>query len=264
MNHLLYPILLIIVLNAQAANPILIASIPKCGTFLLAECVKKITPITLCHAESDHLVISDKDIQKKKNIVGHALPALNDLNKLREAGYKIIFIYRDPRDQAVSMIRMTKETTWFPHLKKIPFDNALTHWISHTSALYTGKNHWVNPELKMFKGVNDLYHRYLQWLDYVDEGLVYVTTYERLAGPKSGGSEEIQVQELINIAQHIGAELPRDKAIQIARTIHGPVKPDRKKIGTWKKFFKRSHIEQFKKVAGSLLIDLGYESDLNW
>ena len=264
MNNLLYIILLIIVLNAQAANPILITSIPKCGTLLLTECVKKIAPITLCHSESDHLVISDKDIQERKNIVGHALPTLNNLNKLREAGYKVIFIYRDPRDQAVSMIRMAKETTWFPHLKKMPFDNALTHWISNTSALYSNVSHWLNPELKSFGDINDLYHRYLKWEDYVDEGLVYVTTYERLAGPKSGGSEEIQVQELINIAKHIGAELSKDKAIQIARTIHGPVKPDRKKIGTWKKFFKRSHIKQFKQVAGSLLIDLGYESDLNW
>ena len=35
-------------------------------------------------------------------------------------------------------------------------------------------------------------------------------------------------------------------------------------IGEWKKMFNQSHKEEFKKVAGSILIDLRYERDLNW
>jgi hypothetical protein len=35
-------------------------------------------------------------------------------------------------------------------------------------------------------------------------------------------------------------------------------------IGGWKNKFEHSHKEAFKKVAGNLLIELGYETDYNW
>jgi hypothetical protein len=35
-------------------------------------------------------------------------------------------------------------------------------------------------------------------------------------------------------------------------------------VGDWQNHFKEEHQERFKEVAGQLLIDLGYESDVNW
>ncbi len=35
-------------------------------------------------------------------------------------------------------------------------------------------------------------------------------------------------------------------------------------VGAWKKYFSERHKEQFKKAAGDLLIEMGYEKDFNW
>ena len=35
-------------------------------------------------------------------------------------------------------------------------------------------------------------------------------------------------------------------------------------IGSWKYYFNKKHKKVFKKIAGQLLIDLGYEKDFEW
>jgi hypothetical protein len=34
--------------------------------------------------------------------------------------------------------------------------------------------------------------------------------------------------------------------------------------GDWRSYFSKEHVMSFKELAGPLLIDLGYEKDLNW
>ena len=256
--------LLFINIKATASSKIIITSIPKCGTHLLRKCIELMIRAEFKHTIYDHLVITDRDIKFKKYIIGHALPTIENIEKLKKAGFKVIFIYRDPRDQSVSMINMVKvETNWFPKLRALSFDNALSRWFAHTSELYWGENHWLNPELKNFKGIDDLYYRYLKWSD-LDSDFVYVTTYEKLAGPESGGNLELQLQELLNIARHIGVKLSKRRAKRIARKIYGPKKPGRKQISSWRRYFKKHHKQEFKEIAGDLLIELGYETDFNW
>ena len=45
---------------------------------------------------------------------------------------------------------------------------------------------------------------------------------------------------------------------------HTFVKGGKGKKGGWKNFFQEEHKQAFKKIAGDLLIELGYETDLNW
>ncbi|HSM84450.1 MAG TPA: sulfotransferase, partial [Nodosilinea sp.] len=45
---------------------------------------------------------------------------------------------------------------------------------------------------------------------------------------------------------------------------HTYVKGGKGSIGGWQKYFKDSHKQAFKRVAGDLLIDLGYETNLDW
>jgi len=35
-------------------------------------------------------------------------------------------------------------------------------------------------------------------------------------------------------------------------------------VGDWRNLFTQKHKDYFKEMAGQLLIDLGYEHDLNW
>ena len=53
--------------------------------------------------------------------------------------------------------------------------------------------------------------------------------------------------------------------IKIANDLFGGTWSFRKgSIGSWKQYFTQEHKQAFKEVAGQLLIDLGYEKDLNW
>lgn len=265
-NKTLYLGVLLLSLQVSAVpSNILIASIPKCGTQLLQICINLISPeIKFKHAENDHLVITDKDVKTKKAIIGHALPTAENIERLKKAGFKVVFIFRDPRDQAVSMINMVKRKKWFPRLVSKSFDEALSQWIFNTSELYWGINHWINPELKDFKGIDDLYHRYFEWTKFGDD-FVYVTSYEKLAGAYSGGSSDVQVRELKNIARHIGIDLSHERALELSEQTHGEIDPNgRKRIGSWRRYFKPHHVEEFKDVAGDLLIDLGYEKNSSW
>jgi hypothetical protein len=60
-------------------------------------------------------------------------------------------------------------------------------------------------------------------------------------------------------------------ADQISRTFSSKALQARKtqtfhkgKIGSWRTHFNNRHKEAFKRVAGDLLIELGYEQNLNW
>jgi len=73
------------------------------------------------------------------------------------------------------------------------------------------------------------------------------------------------LNEIIAIARHLGQQINRQEAMCIADQLFGGTATFHEgKIGSWKKYFKERHKIAFKKIAGQLLIDLGYEKDFDW
>ena len=84
-------------------------------------------------------------------------------------------------------------------------------------------------------------------------------------GAKGGGSDQEQINEIINIAKHIQVDISPQEAKDIAHQLFGESNTFRSgQIGSWKKHFSETDKIAFKKIAGQLLIDLGYEKDFNW
>jgi len=113
------------------------------------------------------------------------------------------------------------------------------------------------PEYKNYT-VSDYYPMYMEWSKHP---FVYTTTFEKLVGNKGNGSRECQLHELKNIAQFLGIE----PSSSFFKDLFG--KSDTfysGKIGKWKKEFTKEHKALYKEIAGQLLIDLGYEQDLDW
>ena len=121
---------------------------------------------------------------------------------------------------------------------------------------------WNIPELSKFHGIDCFFYAYLNWMN---QPFVYTTYFEKLVGAKGGGSAEMQLEEIINIAKFLDINLSPKNAQLIADSLFGGTGTFHEgQIGSWKKYFKPEHKNAFKQLAGNLLIELGYEQDFNW
>src|SRR5581483_4268229 len=169
---------------------------------------------------------------------------------LNNKNFKKIFIYRDPRDQVVSlaffMLRYP-DTDYWNKASLIPFDDLIMDIISEGST-FNG--------LPPTKNVATLYDSYLPWLN--TSGVLCIR-FEDLIGPKGGNSQKVQFETIRKIADQLEIQLSEERLEEIANNLFGNTWTFREgKIGAWKKYFKSEHITAFKKIAGKLLINLGY------
>lgn len=226
---------------------IYVNSIPKCGTHLLTKCVELLTSRPLVELPYD-LLTPDKLPTKKgseffAHHIGYSEKAVNVFKKYQ---FKTFLIYRDPRDTAVSSVHWMYKGGWNQQwindpLRQLPFDELLTHYI---------------------KQMRQQYNIFLPWLS---ENNCCGVKFENLVGPQGGGTLEAQIEEIQKIARHIGKTLNEEEMNHcIANLFGGGPTFNAGQIGSWRKYFKEEHKILFKTVAGQLLIDLGYENNLNW
>jgi hypothetical protein len=175
-------------------------------------------------------------------------------NILRKQNYKTLFIYRDPRDQLVSfMFYMIKYQYLWTGARGRSHDELITNLIE--TASFAGNS----PPAR---GIAGLYRSYLPWFN---EPHVLAIRFEDIVGSQGGGSDEGQLFMVRAVAEHLGLSVSDEKIATLANELFGGTVTFREgKIGSWKKHFSENHKKRFKEVAGQLLIDLGYESDLNW
>jgi len=184
-----------------------------------------------------------------------------------------LFGYRDPRDLVVSMARFMKHDkisgvdalSMNDLMLKLIQDNYLTSHQKQDDFSTSG-----HPPVR---DIFDLYNNiYLPWRNVPG---CYSVRFENLIGAQGGGSDEKQLEEIKNIAKHIGVSITREKAKKIAENLFGGTltfnatvnmagTEQAGQIGSWKSCFTEEHKRLFKEVAGQLLIDLGYEADMNW
>jgi len=108
---------------------------------------------------------------------------------------------------------------------------------------------------------------YFLYLDWRFEAYIYTTTFEKLVGQRGGGDNEVQLQEIINIANHIGQKIDENEAMLIVSKLYGGTATfNEGKIGSWKKYFLPRHKVAFKNIPGAneILVELGYEKDFDW
>ncbi|MFB5615351.1 MAG: hypothetical protein ACE5RI_09745 [Candidatus Nitrosomaritimum yanchengensis] len=254
--------------SAPIHSGIILISVPKCGTHLAIACIKAITGFSFSfskHSGRSWISFESEDL-KAPFLARHAIYSPEHDQLIKQHKSIGILILRDPRDQCISWYAFlaNQNPDIWPGLPLNNFKDFISTWIQDTSTLYSSKTSmgWYDKKILSFKGIDDLYYKYLPWMHNTS---FYTTTFEKLVGPQGGGSHELQVQEIINIAEHLGYSITEERAIQITQTLFGDGITFRKgQIGAWKKHFMPEHKEIFKQVAGQLLIDLGYEKDLNW
>jgi hypothetical protein len=222
-------------------------SIPKCGTHLLTKCIELLIKRPLRELPTD-LVAPDKLPPQEHHefFATHVPYSAAAAATFKRYNFKTSLIYRDPRDKVVSEVYWMYKGGWNQlnadnPLRLMPFNKLLEYYIAK---------------------VQDEYSAYLPWLR--DSGCCAVS-FEKLIGPHGGGSREAQMREMRKIARHIRAPLSPRLLKRCSGQLFGGTPTFRAgKIGSWKHHFNRKHKQLFKRYAGQLLIDLGYEKDLRW
>lgn len=232
-------------------RPIYFTSIPKTGTHLLGKCLELLTGKKQQSNNEEMTtkgVIDLKKIQNLKNqftFHQHLIYQPTQSIFLKKMNFIIFFMFRDPRDQTVS----------------------LAYWIKLCPNLYGEASKFSISDL-ITKIINKEFNSnlstpaYLGWLK--DPGVCSIK-FENLVGPNGGGSRQKQIKEITKIANHLKLKVTPNKIKEIASNLWGNSGTFRSgKIGSWRTHFTERQKNIFKSLAGQLLIDLGYEKDFNW
>ena len=164
------------------------------------------------------------------------------------------FIFRDPRDVVVSHVfyvtGMEARHVHHEYYLSLPdFDSRL-----NVSIL-------GRPDLDIeFPNIAERFKPYMDWLNHPE---VFKIHFEDLIHDRA--------VTLTRIVDHLLTRVPLQASRQlILESLQSSINPGRSptfrsgKTGEWKKYFTDEHKRIFKKVAGNLLMQLGYEKDNDW
>src|SRR4051794_18630004 len=121
---------------------------------------------------------------------------------------KTVFIFRDPRDVAVSLAHYAGNN---PKLYLHKFFQPLSP--SERLLLSINGLERPTPGRPRLLGIGEQCERLLPWTRHP---ATYSTCYERLVGPRGGGSQDDQVRELANIARHLRLPVSRRRLGRVA------------------------------------------------
>lgn len=259
--------LLVSRLRANAPGPRILAnSVPKAGTHLLTRCLSMLPGITDSGVRCrGHVVDGSLETQLRKVGGGCFIPVHLTYSDERAQlltylGFKMALIIRDPRDIVVSHFHYvtygSRRHRLHAHYTSLP-DDQTRLMVSITGV----PEPQPNPKIRLL----DIDRRCRGFLAWEDHGAC-VVKFESLVGPHGGGSYEVQRLEIERLVEHIGVQLDGVDIERIASRVYDPSSSTFRKgsVGDWKNQFTPEHKAAFKRIAGQLLIDLGYEQDQDW
>jgi sulfotransferase 6B1 len=166
-----------------------------------------------------------------------------------------VCILRDPRAVAVSQMHYLKQ------LKNHFAHEAFTTMTSDYERLLVS----IRGAKLNGRALLPLDERYRQFLGWEQDAGTVVVKFEDLVGPKGGGSAELQRRAVERVAAHVGLSADERTMRRVEEGLFGMGRTFRKgQIGGWREEFFPEHKQAVKEVAGSLLIELGYEADFRW
>ncbi len=184
----------------------------------------------------------------------HALPWIQDV--LTSDAFATIFILRDPRDVVVSHVHYVTDIE--PnHVHHNYYIQVLQNFNDRLKTSILGRPDAENP-------FPDIAGRFAPFVGWLGSSGVLTLKYENLMDDPL-----IFTGQILDYVIERGFPLHVDKskAVEVLVSRINPQKSPtfrKGKSGGWKSAFTQEHKDIFKDLAGQLLIDLGYEKDLNW
>ena len=178
------------------------------------------------------------------------------IEPLTRPGKAMVFVYRDPRDMLVSHVFYATEM--HPgHGMHHYYTEVLSSMEERLNAAIQG----VDEEGAELSNVKERYLKYLGWLDIPG---TLCLRFEDLVLDR-----EASFRRLLSYFEERGMRLQvsQESAIEALASSIAPHKSGtfrKGKPGSWQESFSPQNKQTFKQIAGDLLIQMGYEKDLDW
>jgi len=260
---------------------VLATSMPKAGTHLLSSLLKNFPRLMFSgrhHALRNFRLDSPTDskgrppefdwrkiertlasVNRGQFMTAHFAPLPELMVILGRLDYKTVNIIRDPRDVVVSSAHYLAhlERHFLHERMKSEFPTMEERLMAVISGL---------PPDASGRGLPSVAQRISRYRQWIGQPNTFECRFERLIGARGGGSDEDQINEIRSIGEHIGRPLNPQEATAIAERTWSPQSSTFRKgmIGDWRNHFTEQHKEAFKNLAGTELVELGYERDQNW
>ena len=164
------------------------------------------------------------------------------------------FIFRDPRDVAVSHVFYVTEME--PNHVHHAYYQSLPDFNARLKVSILGR-----PDMDIeFPNIAGRFAPYLDWLD---QPSVMKIHFEDLIHDRAGTLNRV----IDHFLARVPLQTPRGLLLE---SLENSINPGKSptfrsgKTGEWKKYFTEEHKKIFKDAAGDLLIKLGYEKNNNW
>ena len=256
---------------------ILCNSFPKSGTHLLAQILLQFPSIInwddiIAVQSLSGVMNTERHLRWKlasapqgSLVRTHLMYMPEILKVIESASLRRFFIYRDLRDVAVSHASwVLKEPRYFLHqiYKALPdFDACLLASIKGTPLGSPFGSNLSHPDI----GTD-----FSRWRGWLNDSETVAVKFEDLVGERGGGSEASRLVNIKRIAAALGESLDQADLQKFGSVNMDPAKShtflkgNKGAIGGWRDKFKSQHTDAFKLVAGHTLIELGYETGLDW
>lgn len=254
----------------ELGSPVLGNSVPKSGTHLLLQILRSLPCVRyfdgfMASAPSRRHV--ERPLTRQLGMIGQVAPRevipshlffSNEVSgALRARHFVHFFIYRDPRDVVISEAHY--------------LTSSATHHGLHAD--YARCNNFEERLELAIRGIDpprdgayypDVATRFGRYKQWIADGNVQSVRYEELREDGLTGALRRIVSFYRERANH---DFDIDEAAGRARKAIAPERSHTFRSGQiqqWKTEFSRRNKDSFKQIAGQLLIELGYEKDLDW
>lgn len=168
-------------------------------------------------------------------------------NKLE---FKLLLMVRDPRDAVISDMHYIKSWPGHPlknQIMSLPDDK------SRLLALIEGR--------KGLRNIHDQILRFSRWKE-----CAHTIRFEDAIGADGGGSDDKQFEVIKGMFDYLKMQVSDEEARLIsANARSGKTQTFRTgRIRNWETVFDNELKDAFRLIAGDLLIDLGYETGMDW
>lgn len=265
--------------TALKNSPVLFGnSVPKSGTHLLAQILSAFPTIGVAVERGMGPILTfERQTGRERTInellhdlrqlgpgdlcFGHIVANMEVREHWREKNIAHYFMLRDPRDVVIShAFYIADKATLNVHHA---YYQSLGSLEERIQASIQGRPDWhgEGDEAVSFPDIKARYQRYLDWMS---EPGVCVLRFEEFIKAR-----EANLSKLLDVAVQRGFCLhtSRETAIQKLTAAIQPKKSftfRKGEAGNWREHFTLEHKDLFKEIAGDLLIQLGYETSLDW
>lgn len=222
-------------------------TIPKSGTFITAKAIKMLTGIQIGGSVMNHYRFTDSFLLENPGIKTTAHLTKNFEPLRNNNSVKRILVVRDLRDVCISAVYWLRKNDWYSYaidhsnFYKMEIDDQLSYMIDLEHDEYS---------IKSFA------RRAILWMN--TPGVLTVR-FEDIVGEKGGGSKELQIQTLKNIADYLEVAVSQEILEYVSDNLWGGGGTFRiGKKNNWKTQFNEKNKILVQQVLGEELQELGY------